>query len=52
MSEDTLQLYVIVWLGVALFTLARHWRGASAGLVFTYVLSLAVMHWLAPVITS
>ncbi|HEX7779011.1 MAG TPA: hypothetical protein VF424_07230 [Vicinamibacterales bacterium] len=49
MSEDTLQLYVIVWLGVALFTLARHWRGASAGLVFTYVLSLAVMHWLAPV---
>jgi hypothetical protein len=49
MSEDTLQLYVIVWLVVALFTLARHWRGASAGLVFTYVLSLAVMHWLAPV---
>lgn len=49
MSEDTLQLYVIVWLAVALFTLARHWRGASAGLVFTYVLSLAVMHWLAPV---
>jgi hypothetical protein len=49
MSDDTLQLYVIVWLVVALFTLVRHWRGASAGLVFTYVLSLAVMHWLAPV---
>lgn len=48
MSEAALTGWVAVWLAAALWTLARHWRGASAGLVFTYVLSLAVMHWLAP----
>jgi hypothetical protein len=48
MSDRELTWWVGVWLVTALWTLARHWRGASAGLVFTYVLSLAVMHWLAP----
>src|SRR4029453_3154064 len=48
MSESALTGWVTVWLIAALWTLARHWRGASAGLVFTYVLSLAVIHWLAP----
>ncbi len=50
MSEATLRTWVIVWLVTALWILARHWRGAGAGLVFTYILTLAVMHWLAPVI--
>ena len=50
MSEETLQVWVVVWVLAAVWILARHWRGAGAGLVFTYVLTLAVMHWLAPLI--
>ncbi|HEY7473373.1 MAG TPA: hypothetical protein VH679_00055 [Vicinamibacterales bacterium] len=48
MSEETLRAWVIVWFVAALFILVRHWRGAAAGLVFTYVLMLAAIHWLAP----
>jgi hypothetical protein len=48
MSEEALRNWVLVWFVTAFVILVRHWRGASAGLVFTYVLTLAVMHWLAP----
>ena len=47
---ETLLFWVVVWFLAAVWILARHWRGAGAGLVFTYVLTLAVMHWLAPLI--
>jgi hypothetical protein len=50
MSDEVLRLWVVVWLAAALWILVRHWRGAGAGLVFTYVLTMAVMHWLAPLI--
>lgn len=48
MSEETLRAWVTVWFVAALFIMVRHWRGAAAGLVFTYVLMLAAIHWLAP----
>lgn len=48
MSDESLRLWASVWLAAAIWILIRHWRGAGAGLVFTYVLTLAVMHWLAP----
>lgn len=48
MGEIDLQFWVGLWLAVAIFILARHWRaGAGVGLVFTYVLSSVAMHWIA-----
>ncbi len=50
MSDETLRSGSSSGSSRPLLILARHWRGAGAGLVFTYVLTLAVMHWLAPLI--
>jgi hypothetical protein len=50
-AEATLQTWTFVWLITAAVVLIRHWRpGAGVGLVFTYVLSFGVMHWLAATI--
>ena len=51
MAEATLHTWTFVWLATAAIVLLRHWRpGAGVGLVFTYVLSFGVMHWLAATI--
>jgi hypothetical protein len=47
-TEGTLFFWVAVWLGAAALVLVRHWRSdAGAGLIFTYVVSFAMTHWLA-----
>ena len=47
-ADPELRFWLLVWLVVATFILARHWRtGRGAGLVFTYVLSFGTIHWLA-----
>jgi hypothetical protein len=49
--SDGLQFWLLVWVAAASYILVRHWRaGRGAGLVFTYVLSLAAIHWLAAAI--
>lgn len=47
-SEPSLQLAVGLWIAVAILILIRHVRpGRSVGLVLSYVLSLAAIHWFA-----
>ncbi len=46
-----LRFWLAVWFLVAALTLVRHWRaGLAAGLVFTYIVSFAALHWLAAAI--
>jgi hypothetical protein len=48
MAERDMQFWVIAWLVVAGIILARHWRyGTGVGLVLCYILSFAVLHWVA-----
>jgi hypothetical protein len=48
-AEGSLAVWLAVWGIAAAYLLVRHWRsGLGAGLVFTYVLSLSAIHWLAP----
>jgi hypothetical protein len=43
-----LQTLLIVWIVFAVAVLIRHWgSGRGVGLVFTYVLSIGVMHWMS-----
>jgi len=50
-TDGRLQFWLLVWVVTAAYILVRHWRtGRGAGLVFTYVLSLAAIHWLAAAI--
>jgi hypothetical protein len=50
-SDGRLHFWLLVWVVTAAYILVRHWRtGRGAGLVFTYVLSLAAIHWLAAAI--
>lgn len=50
-TDGRLQFWLLVWVMTAAYILVRHWRtGRGAGLVFTYVLSLAAIHWLAAAI--
>jgi hypothetical protein len=47
-SIDDLRTLVLIWIGVALLVLIRHARQRrSVGLVLSYVLSLAAIHWFA-----
>jgi len=49
--EQDLRTLLVVWVVIAVVVAFRHWRdGSGVGLVFTYILTLAAMHWLAPVI--
>ena len=48
MAEPALQFWVIAWIVAAALVLARHWRyGTGVGLVLCYILSFAVLHWVA-----
>ncbi|MEO8481898.1 MAG: hypothetical protein ABI634_06785 [Acidobacteriota bacterium] len=50
-SDGRLEFWLLVWIGTAAYILVRHWiSGRGAGLVLTYVLSLAAIHWLAAAI--
>jgi hypothetical protein len=49
--DAELRTLLVVWAVAATFVVVRQWRSnAGVGLVFTYVLTFAAMHWLAPVI--
>lgn len=49
--ERELRTLLLVWAAGATLLVFRHWRnGSGVGLVFTYILTLAAMHWLAPLI--
>jgi hypothetical protein len=48
LAETDLGVWVWWWLATALYLLIRNWRaGWGVGLIFTYVMSFAAMHWLA-----
>lgn len=48
-TESSLAWWLGAWAVTAAYLLVRHWRsGSGAGLVFTYILSLSAIHWLAP----
>lgn len=48
MAEPDLLFWVVAWFLAAVFVLARHWRyGTGVGLVLCYILSFAVLHWVA-----
>jgi hypothetical protein len=48
LADVDLQTWVVLWLATALYLLVRHWRaGRGVGLIITYVMSFAAMHWLA-----
>lgn len=48
MTDATLQPWLTIWLVAASYMMVRYWRrNSGAGLVFTYVLTFGVMHWMA-----
>jgi hypothetical protein len=50
-AEPDLALWVIVWSVAVVLTLVRHWRTDwGAGLLLTYVISFATLHWLVPLL--
>lgn len=49
MGDVALQPWLTIWLAAAAYLLVRYWRkNVGAGLVFTYVFTFGVMHWLVP----
>lgn len=41
--------WAALWLGTAALLLFRHWRsGKGVGILFTYMLSFGMLHWVAP----
>ncbi len=48
-AEVSLPPLVLLSAALAAYLLFRHWRdGAGVGLLFTYVLTFGLLHWLAP----
>jgi len=49
--EQTLLMWVLVWLAAASYLIIRRWRSTSGvGLVFVYVVTFGTIHWLAPML--
>jgi hypothetical protein len=49
--DQNLSTWVIAWGAIAAFIVIRHWRrGRSVGLLLTYVLCFAALHWLVPLL--
>ena len=50
-SDQNLAAWVIAWGAIAAVVIMRHWRrGRSVGLLLTYVLCFAALHWLVPLL--
>jgi hypothetical protein len=48
MTDVNLQPWLTIWLIAAAYLMLRYWRrNSGAGLIFTYVLTFGVMHWMA-----
>lgn len=50
-SDQNVAAWVIAWGAIAAVVVLRHWRrGRSVGLLLTYVLCFAALHWLVPLL--
>jgi hypothetical protein len=51
MFEPSVEVWVWVWLAAAAIVVLRHGRRGTVGLLITYVLSFAALHWLTAGLT-